>query len=219
MRPEAEIPKVSFARARGSIARNWSGGCTSRSRGSQGSSEYREDAERVLAVLGKRFGKYGLTLHPDKTRLIEFGREALRKWEVAGGPKPGTFDFLGFAHICRRSRRGHFTVHVRTMRKRLRRSLLRASAWCQRHRHDPIVEQWRALNAVLRGHYQYGGRATNFGRPWEYYREVRRTWRKWLNRRMRGKTLPWHVYAGRLAAYPLQRPHIARPWVGAVSHV
>jgi RNA-directed DNA polymerase len=181
--------------------------------------QYREDAEKVLAVLGKRFEKYGLTLHPDKTRLLEFGRDALRKWEVAGGPKPGTFDFLGFTHICRRSRRGNFTIHVRTMRKRLRRSLTRASAWCQRHRHDPVVEQWRALNAMLRGHYQYYGRPTNFRRLWEFYRGVRKTWRKWLNRRTRGKTLPWHVYDEFLAVYPLQRPYIARPWAGAVSHV
>ncbi|MGH2405915.1 MAG: hypothetical protein ACRDGN_15865 [bacterium] len=173
----------------------------------------------MLAVLGKRFAKYGLTLHPDKTRLIEVGREAVRQWEVSGGPKPGTFDFLGFTHIGRRSRRGHFTIHVRTMRTRLRRSLTRASAWCQRHRHDPVVEQWRALNAMLRGHYQYYGRATNFRRLWAFYRGVRTTWRKWLNRRTRGKTLPWHVYEELLAAYPLQRPYIARPWAGAVSHV
>jgi RNA-directed DNA polymerase len=181
--------------------------------------QYREDAERVLAVLGKRFAKYGLRLHPDKTRLLEVGREALRQWEVAGGPKPGTFDFLGFTHICRRSRRGHFTIHVRTMRKRLRRSLRRASAWCQRHRHDPIVEQRRALNAMRRGHNQYYGRATNFGQLLAFYRGVRQTWRKWLNRRTRGKTLPWRVYEKLLVAYPLQRPYIARPWARAVSHV
>lgn len=181
--------------------------------------QYREDAERVLEVLRKRFEQYGLTLHPEKTRLIEFGRDALTKWEAGGGPKPGTFDFLGFTHIGKRSRRGHFTIHVRTMRKRLRRSLKRASEWCQRHRHDPVVEQWRALNVMLRGHYQYYGRATNFRSLWEFYRVVRRTWRKWLNRRTRGKSLPWRVYDKLLAAYPLQRPYIARPWAGAVSHV
>ena len=136
--------------------------------------QYREDAERVLAVLGKRFEKYGLRLHPDKTRLIEFGREALTRSEEGGGPKPGTFDFLGFTHICKRSRRGKFTIHVRTMRKRLRRSLKRVAAWCQRHRHEPVVEQWAALNAMLRGHYQYYGRPTNFRSLWEFYREVRK---------------------------------------------
>src|SRR5713101_1460364 len=117
------------------------------------------------------------------------------------------------------SGRGKFTIHVRTMRKRLRRSLKRVSAWCQRHRHEPVVEQWAALNAMLRGHYQYYGRATNFRRLWEFYRTVRRLWRKWLNRRTRGRTLPWRRYEALLVVYPLQRPYIARPWVGAGSHV
>jgi RNA-directed DNA polymerase len=179
----------------------------------------REDAEKVLAVLRKRFEKYGLTLHPEKTRLIEFGREALSNWEAAQGPKPGTFDFLGFSHICRRSRKGHFTIHVRTIRKRLRRSLTRVSAWCQRHRHDPLAEQRRTLNAILRGHYQYYGRPTNYPSLWKFYRGVRRAWRKWLNRRTRGRSLPWDVYNKLLEAYPLQRPYIAQPWAGAVSQV
>ncbi len=181
--------------------------------------QYREDAERVLEELRQRFEEYGLRLHPDKTRLIEFGREALTRSEAGGGPKPATFEFLGFTHICQRSRRGKFTIHVRTMRKRLRRSLKRVSAWCQRHRHEPVVEQGAALNAMLRGHYQYYGRPTNFRRLWEFYRTVRRLWRKWLNRRTRGKTLPWRLYDQLLAAYPLQRPYIARPWASGVSHV
>jgi RNA-directed DNA polymerase len=181
--------------------------------------QYREDAERVLAVLGKRFEKYGLRLHPDKTRLIEFGREALTRSEEGGGPKPGTFDFLGFTHICKRSRRGKFTIHVRTMRKRLRRSLKRVAAWCQRHRHEPVVEQWAALNAMLRGHYQYYGRPTNFRSRWEFYREVRKLWRKWLNRRTRGKSLPWRLYEELLVAHPLPRPYVARPWAGVGSRV
>ena len=181
--------------------------------------QYREDAERVREVLGKRFEKYGLRLHPDKTRLMEFGREALTTSEEGGGPKPGTFDFLGFTHVCKRSRRGKFTIHVRTMRTRLRRSLKRVSAWCQRHRHEPVVAQWETLNAKLRGHYQYYGRATNFRSLWEFYREVRKTWRKWLNRRTRGRSLPWRVYEELLDAYPLQRPYIARPWASAGSHV
>ena len=181
--------------------------------------QYREDAERVLEELRQRFEEYGLRLHPDKTRLIEFGREALTRSEAGGGPKPATFEFLGFTHICQRSRRGKFTIHVRTMRKRLRRSLKRVSAWCQRHRHEPVVEQWAALNAMLRGHYQYYGRPTNFRSLWEFYRVVRKLWRKWLNRRTRGKTLPWRLYDHLLAAYPLQRPYIARPWASGVSHV
>ena len=115
--------------------------------------QYREDAERVLAVLSKRFAKYGLTLHPEKTRLLAFGRSALPSGPDA--PKPATFDFLGFTHVCARSRRGRFTIHVRTMRKRLRRSVKAVAQWCQQHRHDPVENQAAALNAKLRGHYQY----------------------------------------------------------------
>ena len=96
---------------------------------------YREDAEKVRNVLPKRFAKYGLTLHPEKTRLLEFGRYAEERAKRQGKKKPNTFDFLGFTHICARSRRGKFTVHVRTMRKRLRRSLTAVAEWCQRHRH------------------------------------------------------------------------------------
>jgi RNA-directed DNA polymerase len=79
--------------------------------------QYREDAEKVLSVLTKRFAKYGLTLHPEKTRLVEFGREA-EEQAKRQGKKPDTFDFLGLTHICARSRRGQFTVHVQTMRKK-----------------------------------------------------------------------------------------------------
>jgi group II intron reverse transcriptase/maturase len=98
--------------------------------------QYREDAERVLQVLHKRFAKYGLTLHPEKTRLLAFGRSALSSGPDA--PQPATFDFLGFTHVCARSRRGRFTIHVRTIRKRLRRSVKAVAQWCQQHRHDPV---------------------------------------------------------------------------------
>lgn len=181
--------------------------------------QYREDAQRVLAALSQRFGKYGLRLHPEKTRLVEFGRSALAKSEEPGGNKPGTFDFLGFTHICRRSRKGKFTIHLRTARKRLSRSLKKVAAWCQKHRHDPVEEQSQALNAKLRGHDQYYGRPTNFPSLWEYHREVRRIWKKWLNRRTRGKTLTWTVYQELLSLHPLLRPRITHAWAGAVSLV
>jgi RNA-directed DNA polymerase len=147
--------------------------------------QLRDDAERVLDVLTKRFAKYGLTLHPDKTRLIAFGRQALAESEKPGGRKPVTFDFLGFTHICKRSRKGKFMIHVRTMRKRLRRSLTKVRAWCRLHLHDPVEEQQQALNRKLQGHYQYYGRPTNYRSLWEFYRTVRRSWKYWLNRRTR----------------------------------
>jgi group II intron reverse transcriptase/maturase len=181
--------------------------------------QYREDAEKVLAALRQRFAEYGLTLHPDKTRLIEFGRSALVKSEQPGGKKPGTFDFLGFTHICRRSRRGKFTIHVRTVRKRLSRSLKRVAAWCREHRHDPVQEQHQVLNAKLRGHDQYYGRPTNFPSLRQYHRAVRKLWKKWLNRRTRGKTLTWEVYQELLSLHPLLHPRITHAWAGAGSLV
>jgi group II intron reverse transcriptase/maturase len=178
--------------------------------------ERREDAEQVLAVLPKRFAKFGLTLHPEKTRLVHFGRSALEKAERAGG-KADTFDFLGFTHLCARSRRGKFTIHVRTMKKRLRRSLKTVADWCRRHRHRDVKEQQRTLNAKLRGHYQYYGRPTNFRSLWKFYRKVRAIWKTWLNRRTRGRTLTWERYAEFLQSCSLAVPRITRPWAGAAS--
>jgi RNA-directed DNA polymerase len=139
--------------------------------------QYREDAEKVLQVLPKRFARYGLTLHPEKTRLVAFGRRALAR-EHQMGERTDTFDFLGLTHKCARSRRGKFTVHVKTMKKRLRRSLKGVCEWCRVHRHDPVSEQQAILNAKLRGHYQYYGRPTNYRSLWQFYRGVRRVWKK-----------------------------------------
>src|SRR5215467_14410163 len=170
--------------------------------------QFREDAEKVVKVLHQQFAKYGLQLHPDKTRLIEFGPNALTKSEQSGGKKPATFDFLGFTHICKWSRRGRFMIQLRTMRKRLRRSLKAAATWCRQHRHDPVEEQCKALNRKLRGHYQYYRRPTNF-RSWrEYYRNVRWVWKTCLNRRTRGKTMNWERFGLLLRRYPLLLPRI-----------
>jgi group II intron reverse transcriptase/maturase len=177
--------------------------------------QYREDAERVLAVLPKRFAKYGLTLHPEKTQLLAFGRSALPSRPDA--PQPATFDFLGFTHICARSRRGRFTIHVRTMRKRFRRSAKAVAQWCQQHRHDPVEKQAAMLNAKLRGHYQYYGRPTNYRSLWRYYRLVRRLWHTWLTRRTRGKRLTWPNFQQLLARHPLLVPRICHAWASAGS--
>lgn len=178
--------------------------------------QYREDAERVQRVLAKRFAKYGLTLHPEKTRLLAFGRSALPK--RPSDPQPATFDFLGFTHIGARSRRGRFCIHVRTMRKRLRRSVKAMAQWCQQHRHDPVEAQAAALNAKLRGHYQYYGRPTNSRCLWQFYRAVRRRWHKWLNRRSRRKSLNWACFNHQLLRrYPLLLPRIMHAWVSPAS--
>jgi len=168
--------------------------------------QYREDAEKVLEVLPKRFAKFGLTLHPEKTRLIAFGRFAQGEAKKRGEKKPDTFDFLGFTHICARSRQGKFTVHVKTIDKRLRRGLKSIADWCKEHRHDPVSEQQKTLNAKLRGHYQYYGRRTNHASVHRFYREVCGIWRKWLNRRTRGNPLTWEKFYEVLRQNPLLTP-------------
>ena len=174
--------------------------------------QYKEDAERVLEVLRKRFVKYGLTLHPEKTRLLEFGKTAVGKAERLGGKPPETFDFLGFTHIARRNRRGYFTIHVRTMRKRLKRSLKAVADWCKEHRHNTLDEQRKTLNKKLQGHYEYYGRPSNYRSLWKFYRAVRRIWKESLNRRTRGKTVTWEKFERIEARYPLALPRITQAW-------
>ena len=104
-----------------------------------------------------------------------------------------------------------------TMKKRLRRSLKEIAEWCRVHRHDPVDKQQATLNAKLRGHYQYYGRPTNYRSLWQFHRGVRRTWKKWLGRRSRGRTLTWGKYVQLLHRHPLLRPRISRPWTGAAN--
>jgi len=173
--------------------------------------QYREDAQRVLEVLPKRFAKYGLRLHPQKTRLVAFGRGAHHQAKRTK-TKTATFDFLGFTHRCATSRAGKFVVHVATMKKRLKRGIKAIADWCRAHRHDPMEHQQRMLNAKLRGHYQYYGRPTNYRSLGRFYRAVRRLWRKRLNRRTRGKPLSWQRFVKLLARYPLLPPRITHAW-------
>jgi RNA-directed DNA polymerase len=98
------------------------------------------------------------------------------------------------------------------MKKRLRRSLKAVAAWCKAHRHEPVKEQQAALNAKLRGHYQYYGRVANYHSVWKFYRGVQGIWKKWVNRRTRGATLTWEKYNRLLARYPLVLPRIVHQW-------
>jgi len=180
--------------------------------------QHKEDAEKVLEVLPKRFEKYGLTLHPEKTRLIEFGRYAAKNVGKQGKKKPATFNFLGFVHICARSRQGKFTVHVKTIAKRLARGLKAVWEWCRQHRHDPVSEQQNTLNAKLRGHYQYYGRRTNYRAIRQFYYRVVRIWREWLGRRTRAKPLTWERFPETLRQYPLLPTRITHASAGAGSH-
>lgn len=148
--------------------------------------EREDDARRVLDVLPKRFGKYGLTLHPEKTRLVRFARppyhpEGRRRTPRAA--RSGTFDFLGFTHLWARSRQGFWVIKRRTAASRFRRKLREISAWCARHRHEPVAQQHAILGAKLRGHCTYYGISGNAHAVRRFRHEVKRTWGRWLRRR------------------------------------
>ncbi len=177
--------------------------------------QYREDAERVASVLRKRLAKYGLELNEEKTRLIAFGRFAETTSRGRGQRRPATFDFLGFTHICARGRNGKFTVHVRTARKRLRRAMQHVAEWCQVNRHLSVSAQHRMLVRMLRGHYAYYGRRTNWHSLSQFFEFVKRNWRKWLGRRTQQGRFSWSAYAALLGRYPLPKPHVVHsgPWV------
>lgn len=170
--------------------------------------QYRSDAERFQEVLSKRFAKYGLKLHPDKTRLMAFGRFAEQEARRNGRRKPETFGFLGFTFYCGISRAGRFVVKCKTMSKRLRRGLLRWGQWCRQNRHYRLREQRERLRVVLHGHYQYYGLPANYRSLEQFYRGTIRLWRKWLGRRDRATVMTWQKFNEILQAYPLPRPRI-----------
>jgi group II intron reverse transcriptase/maturase len=161
------------------------------------------DARRVLEVLPKRFGKYGLTLHPDKTRLVPFGRPPASSEASPGSQAPGSFDFLGFTHYWGRSRWGKPVVKRRTSRSRLSRALTKIADWCRRHRHLPICEQQQTLGQKLWGHFAYYGITGNMEMLQRYRHEVLRLWWKWLQRRKRGLTWAWSRFLAMLDRFPL----------------
>lgn len=146
-----------------------------------------EDARRVMDVLPKRFGKYGLALHPEKTRLVQFRppRTSERDGSRGGsGPsQPGSFDLLGFTHHWAKSRRGHWVIKQRTAKDRFARSLKRMAEWCRLARHRPVRDQHRDLSRKLRGHYGYYGITGNWEALDRFRFEVGKVWRKWLGRR------------------------------------
>jgi group II intron reverse transcriptase/maturase len=167
------------------------------------------DARRVMAVLPKRFGKFGLALHPEKTRLMDFRRprEGGQDKKSAQDARLGTFDLLGFTHYWGKSRvKGKWIVKRKTARKRFTQALKRMVQWCRTNRHLPVREQHRNLVLKLRGHYQYYGITGNGLALSRFYREVRRAWRKWLDRRSTRGNMDWDRFALLLAKYPLPQP-------------
>jgi hypothetical protein len=169
--------------------------------------QYREDAERVQAVLGKRLDKFALALEPSKTKLIEFGRFAQRDAR-AQGRRPETLYFLGFTHFCTRNRKGNFKVGRKTEKSRLRRSLANLTTLMRNIRHWSLRDQRERLNQVLRGHYAYYGLAGNVRSMLKLHRAVERYWHKMLCTRSWAASCTWAVFNQLKERFPLQRPKI-----------
>ena len=168
-----------------------------------------EDARRVLDVLPKRLGKYGLTIHPDKTRLVPFVRPSGRPPAAGSGvdSQPGSFDFLGFTHYWSRSKVGNWVVKRKTAGSRFHRAVGKIAAWCRRNRHLPIREQYEALCRKLRGHFAYYGGVIGNVRCQQRFRyEVMRLWRKWLARRKRRGQFLWERFKRMLKGLQLPWP-------------
>jgi RNA-directed DNA polymerase len=170
--------------------------------------ERQSDAERVMEVLPKRFGKYGLKLHPGKTRVIAFKRPESKD----DGPpsNDGTFDFLGLTHYWGKSRKGSTVVMRKTAKSRLARAIRSIHVWCKSNRHQPVSEQHRALTQKLRGHYGYYGITGNMRSLRTFHRAATRTWRNWLSKRGGRRAMTWLRFEQVLLRHPLPWPRIVQ---------
>lgn len=167
--------------------------------------EYKEDSERVMRVIFKRFAKYALTLHPEKTKLLRLGN---------AGEKSGTFDFLGFTHFIGKSRKGAQVLKRKTSRKKFRKSLKTLNRWCKFNRHMKLKDLIEELNRKLRGHYQYYGITFNSRGISMYYYKVKRILFKWINRRGGKKKYKWEKYIRIIIdIYPLLKPRICHNYL------
>lgn len=165
--------------------------------------EREDDANRVMAVIGRRFERFGLRLHPDKTRLVPFQRTSRGQTRGKG---PATFDFLGFTVYWRRTRGGWWTPTLKTRRARLRRAIKAVSEWCRGHRHLPIAQQHAALARRINGHCNYFGVNGNTRCLSGLIYHAMRAWHKWLGRRSQRARLDWDRFNDLLRDFPLPKP-------------
>ena len=161
--------------------------------------ERQDDAERVQAVLSQRMERFGLALHPEKTRLLDFRRPPRSRGK---GRSPTTFDFLGFCWYHRRTRQGSWTVACKTRRARLARGIQRVYAWCRANRHLPVREQHAQLVRRVQGHINYFGVNGNIVSLRRFVHQVKRSWFKWLNRRSQRARLDWERFTDLLEVLP-----------------
>jgi group II intron reverse transcriptase/maturase len=176
----------------------------------------KNDANRVMNVISKRFEKYGLTVHPEKTRLIDFRapnnferlREEKSNDNGRSSRKPQTFDLLGFTHYWCKTKHANWAVQRKTMKSRLARAVERIDLWCRKNRHMPIQEQWETLCKKVRGHYAYYAIRGNGQSLNNFHYLIRRAWRRWLDRRNEKKSMGWEKFKRLCQRYPLPRPRI-----------
>jgi RNA-directed DNA polymerase len=169
-----------------------------------------DDAKRIMDVLPKRMSKYGLTVHPEKTRLVRFQpRQADdSETEERDPPEPRTFDFLGFTHYWGRSQRGAWVVKRKTANSRLKRAFSALSEWLRNNLHTPIKEQHQKLTEKLRGHYGYYGIIGNYFSLLEFREGARRIWRRKLSRRRRDGDVTWTEFLRLEKRYSLPRARV-----------
>jgi len=165
--------------------------------------EREDDARRLMEVLSKRFAKYGLELHPEKTKLLSF-----RKPPPGATSGDNTFDFLGFTHYWAKSRQGNWVIKRRTSHKKVRKTVSELREWCRKYRHYKLERQHQILGSKLRGHYQYFGIRCNLRAMEAVSYLVARNWRYWLNRRTRKRSINWKTFQKLLDTLPLPIPRI-----------
>lgn len=168
--------------------------------------ESKEDADRLMSVLPKRFSRYGLSLHPQKTTLVPFSRPGRSK-TTAGGS--GTVDFLGFTFYWGKTRQGYWTLKKKTRAKRQARFMKRVWSWCRENRHEPLADQYGSLRSKLHGYYQYYGVRSNYKSLEVVYEYAERAWKYWLSRRSHKGRMTWGKYVKSiLEKHPLPKPRI-----------
>lgn len=173
--------------------------------------QYQADAQRFRKELETRLSRFNLELHPEKTRLIEFGRYASERRERRGDPKPETFDFLGFTHICGKDRKGRFKIVRKTIKKRLRAKLKAISQELKRRMHWPVPEVGKWLRAVINGHYQYYGVPGNIHSLNAFQLAITKLWKQALTRRSQRGGVTWERMS-RLVQRWLPAPSIKHPY-------
>jgi RNA-directed DNA polymerase len=164
-----------------------------------------KDCMRVYKVLGKRLEKFGLKLHPDKTRIVDF---RFKRPTNSNSKSDGTFKFLGFLHLWRKSRNGKFVVHQRTAKDRLAKAIGSIKEFCRANRHKPLPEQHHKLSKKLQGHYAYFGITGNHKSLRCIEHQTERIWRKWLSRRSRKSKISWDEFKRVLIRCPLPKPRV-----------